>query len=264
MLQSSVTSLVFELILVHLPCPYEFFLRLPRLLSIATIVMLSIKVTILSSSRVHPDSFESPLGNRPPPPDSKAFDVPLSILDSTYATFAPAAAVWFFSGNGRSPSTLLCQSLAKALSAYPHFAGSLWLTPHPSNGERASHTERFRRCHITYGNDLEFPGVQWTVANTTTELDELVPLPSQRTSTHRVWDLTGPSLDEFLPKEKLALQDIDGDTGDPCLAVQVTSFSYHGLAVGVKAAHAVADAETLIQFVKSVRIHSVPQSITPG
>ncbi|KAL5446541.1 hypothetical protein PMIN06_007713 [Paraphaeosphaeria minitans] len=98
------------------------------------------RVQVLSSTRLHPT-------HRPASPTT----IPLSVIDASVARFTPAGAVWYLSapspGPGLGlPSTtttttttttadplsqdLLKDSLAHTLSAYPHFAGQLRMTPY--------------------------------------------------------------------------------------------------------------------------------------
>ncbi|KAL4817914.1 hypothetical protein BDW67DRAFT_190120 [Aspergillus spinulosporus] len=188
--------------------------------------------------------------------------VPLSILDAVVTNYVACAAVWFFdalSGSNKDGHRQLDwlltleQSLAMTLSSFPHFAGTLSKITHVSDPANygsgdADHTKRYGRLHITFGTDKD-PGVEFSTAHCGTTLNEIVPNPTQRKlSDLRAWDLSC-SANAFLADEK-KLPFIGGTSSSSPVSIQVTQFGCDGVAVGIRIAHPLADAQTLSIFMK--------------
>ncbi|KAK7449176.1 hypothetical protein VKT23_013325 [Stygiomarasmius scandens] len=113
----------------------------------------------------------------------------------------------------------------------------------------ADHTKRFNRPMLTWGTATD-PGVEFVQANSSHKLAELIPSCEERASKYRVWDGSIiASMGIFPESPKLALYDRTTYDGLPCLIIQVTSFACGGMAITVKLAHVLADAQTLLTFV---------------
>ncbi|KAL4737345.1 hypothetical protein BDV11DRAFT_191938 [Aspergillus similis] len=188
--------------------------------------------------------------------------VPLSILDAVVTNYAACAAVWFFdapSGGNKDGLrqldwlSTLEQSLAITLSSFPHFAGTLSKITHVSDPANygygnTDHTKRYGRLHITFGSDKD-PGVEFSTALCGTTLDEIVPDPTQRKSPGlRTWDLSCSANAFLADKKKMPF--IGGSCSSSPVLIQVTQFRCGGVAVGIKIAHPLADAQTLSIFMK--------------
>ncbi|KAL3438253.1 hypothetical protein BDV09DRAFT_205654 [Aspergillus tetrazonus] len=197
-----------------------------------------------------------------PSQNSTRTTVSLSILDAVVTNYAACAAVWFFdapSGSNKDGHrqldwlSTLEQSLAITLSSFPHFAGTLSRITHVSDPANygygdADHTKRYGRLHITFGTDQD-PGVEFSTAHCGTTLDEIVPNSMQRKSPDlRAWDLSC-SAKAFLADEK-KLPFIGGACSSSPVLVQVTQFRCGGVAIGIRIAHPLADAQTLSIFMK--------------
>ncbi|KAJ7770979.1 transferase family-domain-containing protein [Mycena maculata] len=192
-----------------------------------------------SSTRLFPDE------------PSSACTVPLSILDASVGNFAPAAAAWVYDvppAEGKSALTpaLLKLSLIKTLNAYPQWAGQLQYTQYNPKG---GHTSRSRRCKVTYGIPAD-PGVEFVVADSSTDIASLFPSVEERTSGAGAFDASSLGELELLPKSPdLASHSSADFTGLPCLIVQVTNFKCGGSVIALKSSHPLADAQTLTTFI---------------
>ncbi|KAG5639091.1 hypothetical protein H0H81_007035 [Sphagnurus paluster] len=184
---------------------------------------------VLSRTRIFPDI-----------PASTATHTPLSIIDCKSAPHPPAAAVWFYHDGPACTVDQLTTSLRKTLNAYPQLSGQLhWATYNP----HGDHTERFQRVTLSYGTPDD-PGVELIVATTSQELSPLTVEPPEG-----FWASILP-IEEFLNSTPLlALNNgEDSETGLPCVAVQITILPDQGIAIAVKICHALADAQSLLQF----------------
>nr|GAT45292.1 predicted protein [Mycena chlorophos] len=186
-----------------------------------------------NTSRVFPDVPASP----------RTVTVPLSILDASVGNFAPTGAAWIYD----PPETpldidTLRAALVKTLNVYPQWAGQVQYTTYdPTKG----HRHRSRRLEVVYGSPAD-PGVEFVFATSEGNVADLFPSAEQRASMGAV-DITVITKLNLLPKDPLA----DGQTrGLPALIVQVTRFRCGGLAIALKACHPMADAQTLVTFVK--------------
>ncbi|KAL4907958.1 hypothetical protein BDW74DRAFT_189310, partial [Aspergillus multicolor] len=186
--------------------------------------------------------------------------IPLSILDAVVTNYAACAAVWFFnvptsgSANGDLdwPSSLQ-QSLAVALSSFPQFAGTLRKITHVPDPDNygygdLDHTKRYGRLEVTFGAETD-PGVEFSTARCESRLDEVVPDPAKRKSPDsRAWDLSCPA-SHFLPDGN-KVPFIGGSSSGPPVLIQVTEFKCGGVAIGIRIAHPLADAQALSVFMK--------------
>lgn len=185
-------------------------------------------------------------------------NVPLSIIDATVVDFAPSCAVWFFSPNALSFSSMLPASLKSALEqtldAYPQFCGRLHWAAHREGG---LHRERWGRLSLSYGSlDGKDPGVEFVVAESDATLSSFLPSPIERSSGRGVWDASQANSTLLVPSTKLApgpssvsLNEEEGGAADaPCLVVQLTNFSCGGCAIAIQTPHPVADALALSFF----------------
>ncbi|KAI8577899.1 hypothetical protein K450DRAFT_249825 [Umbelopsis ramanniana AG] len=176
--------------------------------------------------------------------------VPLSIIDATVAEFAPTAGTWIYDqpkeelGKRALYVDQLTLSLRKTLEAYPQWAGQLkWAAYHPDG----DHTERFGRLVLSYGA-LTDPGVALVIAQTSQPLASIVPSAQDRKENNGFYDIKGLSKISFMTSEvPLALK--QDHNNPPCLIVQITSFACGGVSISVKMAHAIADAQTMVNFI---------------
>ncbi|CAG7989971.1 unnamed protein product [Penicillium salamii] len=175
---------------------------------------------------------------------------PLSILDATVVRFAPTGAIWIFDAPNFDRSGLLDHlrsSLIATLSSFPQWSGQLQWAP---VGE-GNHTNRFNRPILTYGHDSD-PGVEWTVIEHPIRTNAIAPTAKERASStagsrHGTW--MGDAFDEslFVSPNQLALSNLHDYASRPGVQVQITLLD-GGYAVGVKVAHCLADAQTLMIF----------------
>ncbi|CRK41700.1 Acyltransferase AFT15-1 like protein [Verticillium longisporum] len=166
----------------------------------------------------------------PGPPTTTA----LSILDNTVARFSPTGAIWVFDTYPSLPRqaflSQLQTSFTKALSSFPHFAGQLhWDTS----------TRRFNRAAVTCGSPSD-PGVEYTVVASSRD----VSIPKGT-----IWEGTFPQDALLASQTPLALHDLKTADGLPAMIVQITLLP-QGYAVAVKLAHPLADAHTLLLFMR--------------
>ncbi|KAL4965939.1 transferase family-domain-containing protein [Aspergillus stella-maris] len=188
--------------------------------------------------------------------------VPLSILDATVTHYASCAAVWFFdapssksngsNATGRLESDLdwtptLQKSLSTTLSLFPHLAGELSIlqcVPETDN----DHTQRYGRLHVTFGTASD-PGVEFITARCDLSLDEIAPSSEQRKLPEsRAWNLSC-SARVFLPDlSKIPFNTRPGQTPGPPVSIQFTQFNCGGIALGIRIAHTLADAQALAVF----------------
>ncbi|KAJ3786314.1 hypothetical protein GGU11DRAFT_589503 [Lentinula aff. detonsa] len=176
----------------------------------------------------------------------------LSIVDGSVLRYSPARATWFFDAPALPlsiPDTeSLATSLSKVLNSYPQWSGSLHM-PHPNaDTNSTSHDQRFNRPQLTWGTDDD-PGVEFIEAQSLHRLS-LLPTPEERARSHRIWDasIVAP-LGTMSDTPKLALHDRVSSEGLPCMVVQITKFACGGIAIAVKFAHPLADAQTLLTFI---------------
>ncbi|PWY92546.1 hypothetical protein BO70DRAFT_357672 [Aspergillus heteromorphus CBS 117.55] len=212
-----------------------------------------------------------------PNPDSTSEQIKaLSLLDASTVNFLATSAVWLFQGP-EQPSPFhhlvdhLRQSLRVTLDAYPQWCGLLKAITTvdgplaPGQDQLAPHARRFGRVYVHYGTRHD-PGVEFVTARTTATLDELHP--SSRTTSHPLWDQEKVSLSSLVsatplvnPLNPPAIRDADADADadalsppppppPPILAVQITKLACGGFALAAKIAHPLADASSLVRFVK--------------
>ncbi|KAK7949087.1 transferase family protein [Apiospora aurea] len=183
--------------------------------------------------------------------------VPLSILDATCARFTDTGAVWLFDAPpaGEDPGDnmivdRLQSSFITTLNDFPQWAGQLhWA---PFRPESNNHTERWQRCMLTYGGSdsgQSDPGVEWSVVRRDYALDPIVPLSSSSSRPDGVWwDNDAFPQGDLVSSAKLALAGLKDSPGLPRMAVQITLFACGGYGVGVRLAHPVADAQSMMVF----------------
>ncbi|KAJ5294257.1 hypothetical protein N7508_009078 [Penicillium antarcticum] len=180
---------------------------------------------------------------------------PLSILDATVARFSPTGAIWVFDENPTNfdQETFinhLRDSFIETLSKFSQWAGQLQWAPVQPSG---NHTERFNRPLLVYGADTD-PGVEWTVIKHPFRADEIVPTADERASTitgnrSGAWDGNDFNQGLFVSSAPLALHDLKDCIGLPGMQVQVSLLQDGAYAIGIKIAHCLADAQTLMVFV---------------
>ncbi|EJD38251.1 hypothetical protein AURDEDRAFT_154155 [Auricularia subglabra TFB-10046 SS5] len=184
-------------------------------------------------------------------PKDGPHDAPLSIIDATVARFTPTSATWLFD---RPPDSdlihtdTLARSLRATLDAYPQLAGQLHWAPYDASG-RSGHTRRYGRMMLRYGAPDD-PGVELVQARSAQVLADVVPHFDTRAAAG-CWDASAVPTLALLPDEPpVALHDRTTYAGLPCAVVQLTTFACGALAVAVKMAHPVADAQALITFAR--------------
>ena len=195
---------------------------------------------VLSRVRLHAD-------HRP----SKPRKSPLSILDAAAVPFPPANCVWFYesAANEQESAALsvesLTQSLQLTVNAYPQWAGQLQMNPYVSGGNAK---QRFGRLLLVYGTDSD-PGVEFIVAESSLRLEDF--LPSNQDRSLGQWDATQIPTDDFVSNTKFAMEDGSTYRGLPGIALQLTTFACGGLAIAIKMSHSLADAQSMIGFVRN-------------
>ncbi|TFK51349.1 hypothetical protein OE88DRAFT_1659297, partial [Heliocybe sulcata] len=182
---------------------------------------------------------------------------PLSILDAKVANFAPAAAFWLLPSHSSLSPSPLTASLKNALGHYPHWAGELSFVEDEKINP-LDHRYRFRRLQVQYGSPSD-PGVVLVLASSRRPISSLIP----DTPESDVWDASQLPTSAFIPDEPLP----PGING-PSAYIQVTQFP-DALAIGVKLAHGLSDAHTLVRFMhiwSFVHLHpssALPDSLAP-
>lgn len=190
---------------------------------------------------------------------------PLSIVDASVARFTPSGAIWYFDslGNGRSwESGALRVSLEHTLSAYPQWAGQLRMTPYTLDLHQRKNIERYGRMEVRYGYDSD-PGVAFSIARIGCDIGDALPGHALKVSTG-VWACDGLIREDvLLPRTPLAGLGSSPSHMDPCVGVQITSFSCGGVSIAAQIAHPLADATALSRFMQDwSATHSALQSST--
>ncbi|CAM0141666.1 hypothetical protein VKS41_007901 [Umbelopsis sp. WA50703] len=201
-------------------------------------------IKVLSSERVFPSSRSN---------DTSSQTVPLSVLDAAVAYFPSASGSWIFdrpeddSAQQAYSIQTLCRSLRETLNSYPQWAGQLHWAPYNLDG---GHTQRFRRLMLTYGAETD-PGVEFAVAHCPVNLSSIVPDADARRANNGCYDANQFSKLEFVSKSiPLALHNRTDYKGLPVLIVQITTFECGGISISTKFHHSIADAQTMINFVR--------------
>ena len=188
-------------------------------------------ITVESRKRVFPDAHSS----------SQPKVESLSIIDAVVLHFAPSACVWFYE-EPIDPNGLM-SSLCETLNGYPQWAGQLRFAEYKPD---AGHKHRQGRLELSYGSSSD-PGVESISASADYPMSSVLP-PDE---TAKYWDATSIDCSEFLDKQtKLALHDSIEYCGLPSMKVQLTTFQDGGVAIAVGIVHSLADAVTLLTFVK--------------
>ncbi|KAG5809650.1 hypothetical protein H9Q74_005492 [Fusarium xylarioides] len=187
--------------------------------------------------------------------------IPLSLLDSTTANFSNASAIWLFEKPTRdnfNSAYHLRESLARTLRFYPQWGGHLNAvkstdgTVEPEAKSFPPHARRFGRLYAHYGTDND-PGMEFVHAKCDATLESLYP--ADRTSKQPFRKCDSSVFQRFMAPVTIAqpLKDIVKDeTGKllPLLAIQITELSCGGFALALNGAHPLADATTLLAFIK--------------
>jgi hypothetical protein len=175
---------------------------------------------------------------------------PLSILDSTCARFGDTGAIWLF----HAPSDRrvddefvahLRSSFISTLNDFPQWAGQLHWAPFRSDGD---HTERFNRGMITYGSGSD-PGAEWNVIRHDFAVDSIVPTDSAASSSGGFWAGDSFPQSDLISPNRTALFNLKDFEGRPCLLVQINLFACGGYGIGIRIAHPLADAQSMMVFV---------------
>ncbi|RAO73194.1 uncharacterized protein BHQ10_009206 [Talaromyces amestolkiae] len=176
--------------------------------------------------------------------------VPLSILDCTSARFAPTGCIWIFDHHVTMPDhyTLLNRlrkSFVATLDEFPQWAGQIRWTPFDPDG---GYTERFNRIKLVYGS-VNDPGVEWKIVYYPSySSNRFAPTPSERASM-TVWREDEFEQSRLISNCDLALHDLESWKGLPGMSVQISLFGDGGYAIGIKLAHVLGDAQSLMIFV---------------
>ncbi|KAA8646069.1 hypothetical protein EYZ11_001950 [Aspergillus tanneri] len=202
--------------------------------------------------------------------------VALSLLDATSVDFQHTCAIWLFEAPEQRTSSQfnlsdhLRQSLQVTLGAYPQWCGRLKIVNTLSNTAVAGeehlppHARRFGRVHVVYGSSQD-PGVEFTVASSETTLDALCSV--SRAVSQVVWNRKEVPLTAFVSQTQLQnlVKPVSAnDVGlfPPVMAVQLTTLACGGFVLTVNCVHPLADAHSVIHFVKDLA--SVSRSILQG
>ena len=112
---------------------------------------------------------------------------------------------------------------------------------------------------LTYG-ELSDPGALFATAIHHQPLSSIVPSPTERAAMREGWDASSTDMESFLPKMDVWFSDgmTESNTNKLGLGAQVTQLRCGGLAIGMKMAHCLADAASLVNFVKRwAEVHRV-------
>ncbi|KAF4416195.1 Hydroxycinnamoyl-Coenzyme A shikimate quinate hydroxycinnamoyltransferase [Fusarium acutatum] len=187
--------------------------------------------------------------------------IPLSLLDGTTANFSNASAIWLFEKPTRDDFNLayhLRESLARTLRFYPQWGGHLKAvksidgTVPPEAKSFPPHARRFGRLYAHYGTDND-PGVEFVHAKCDATLESFYP--AERISKQPFWKCDSSVFQKFMAPATISqpLKDVVEDgNGEvyPLLAIQMTELSCGGFALALNGAHPLADATTLLAFIK--------------
>lgn len=209
-------------------------------------VLSTFNLTLLSQTRL--------FATRNSAASNTSTTVPLSITDAIAVQFTPTQASWFFEAHATIPAPetidLLTRSLQRTIDEeFPQWTGSLSFAPYEPKSRH--HTKRFGRLQLRHGghpDENKYPGVELAIAESPLSMADVVESPRER---HRrdVWDVQSIPSKELFTTTPLALQDAEHWEGLPVVSIQMTVFKGDGgIALGVKIAHPVADAETLMVF----------------
>ncbi|TFK49002.1 hypothetical protein OE88DRAFT_453255 [Heliocybe sulcata] len=177
---------------------------------------------------------------------------PLSILDSRSSNWAPTAAFWVYDRPDQFATDLFVESLRLTLGMYPHWTGEVCFVD-PIDVK--DHRYRFRRLQVKYGFATD-PGVDVIIAESDASILHLIPGYALQDA----WDASALPSAAFIPDDALPPM----APGKPAALVQFTTFA-DAFAIGVKLAHGLADAHTLVQFMRDwMNIHRrVPVTSAP-
>ncbi|KAG6891243.1 hypothetical protein C0995_008495 [Termitomyces sp. Mi166 len=190
----------------------------------------------------------------------KLTHTPLSILDCRVVRFAPSAGIWIFKD---APSVEeLSVSLKITLDAYPQLSGQLQWAPYIPNGD---HTQRFQRLMLAYGAPDD-PGVEFIIATSPRSISSFAGSPVDGCTDAK--DL--PFAELIGSTTPLAFHDVLTYAGLPSLIIQITTLADNSVAIGLKFAHPLADAQSMFQFTsdwaavsRAVRRHEPPPVLSP-
>lgn len=185
--------------------------------------------------------------------------VPLSLLDSTTADFAPGSAIWLYERPtvpGASNCSLLGyhmrDSLAAVLEHYPQWCGHLKIVkstdgtvPLEAQGF-PTHAKRLGRIYAHYGTHND-PGTEFVWAKCSATLDSMYP--KNRAAEQPAWNCHSLPFKKFMSEVPLANVLLPSHTHEgkaselpPALAIQITQFQCGGFAIALKSSHPLADA----------------------
>ncbi|KAF9022432.1 hypothetical protein BDZ89DRAFT_1070705 [Hymenopellis radicata] len=196
----------------------------------------SSSVHVLSTTRLHPAI-----------PSSTQKRVPLSILDSNVVNFACTSGLWVY--DKALPIPTITRALELTLArGYAPWCGQLQFAKYDAERAKTDHTLRYGRVVLEYGSAAD-PGVEFVVAHCDEPLTSESYFPT-RDPNVRLWDAGRTSARGLIPTSPpLALYNLVDYDGLPGVIVQLTTFSCGGIVIGVKMAHCLGDAQTLVTFV---------------
>lgn len=219
----------------------------------------------------HPFELEQKIlyRSRVEPKDRRArHKIPLSILDSTVGRYTPTQAVWLFDSPDGAPPPRLARadeqvrgpfyrgfklSFIETLEQFPQFSAALSYWPNDDTEKKKTkrYFERYRRLVCNLG---ENPGVEWTVvAHRDVDVADLSPDFLDCLPEGNVWDANTFPAESLLSATPLA--SFEAPLADaplaPAMTVRISFFRCGGYAVGIRVLHALADAQTLLLFVKT-------------
>ncbi|KAJ8518242.1 hypothetical protein ONZ45_g4667 [Pleurotus djamor] len=173
--------------------------------------------------------------------------VALSVIDCTTARYAPTSGIWVFRSS--IDAQILGTALSKVLDSYPHWSGHLndVQTHTPTD-----HTLRYGRLFVEYGTETD-PGVDYTVAASPREVASFLPNADWRSAPGRCCDVSNFPVAELVSPTPLAILSGAGSTHIspvPSMSIRLTSFACGSVAIGVKMSHPLADARSLMLFMR--------------
>ncbi|KAI0136775.1 transferase family protein [Xylariales sp. AK1849] len=178
---------------------------------------------------------------------AKPISTPLSILDATCARFSDTGAIWLFNGHPKQVDDEFVDQLKTAfistLDGFPQWAGQLHWAPFRPEGP---HTGRFNRAMITYGSKAD-PGVEWNAVRHEYTIESIIPCSASLSS--GIWTGDAFPQSDLISPTKPALHNLKDFDGLPSVLVQVNLFACGGYGIGIKVAHPLADAQSMMVFV---------------
>lgn len=187
------------------------------------------KVEVISSHRVRPLA-----GN------AGQQSAILPAIDSWYAHWRTIVPIYLFSSyNGEDAPSELLRSFSQTINMFPQLAGTL--APCVVDGAVDREGRPLRRLRLDWAGDNAGAGAEFIAAKTKARIQSLVP-PRASNASDFLWDRSEES--SLRPLFPQAAPKASG------IRVQVTLFRCGGFSLAVDCDHAMADAYTVVLFMR--------------